>query len=577
MKYKEISKQLIKKSIRSAICIDDMFVEPYMTTTEIKVRNDELSSREKREIVLDERLPRELHRSFRQYGECDLDIYNFRSMEESWVPNHMLNNKDLMVIDWELEGKDGYECTLKILKQAIDTNEFTTIPFIIIYTAKPIEDLQIIVEKIFSNFNPFSSTTEDLRLNLYRNFIDSFENCFEVTPDIDDITELFDKLKSKLYEYWKVVDVQIRNQIKFEIDNVINNELQILENKKIKTGNKFKTALVKTFGAKNDIYECLYYLNVQNGNTENYSVKRINSTEIGFKINTSILTIFCKDIHAGEGVKPEEVFNTFSELISNDPHNFLTLLSIEMRDKFRDDSFKVSERISSLDEKAFFYHLENYKQQFIRYKDQFYDFLLRSWTSEIEAYNLNQQPTVFSVLDEYVNSKNYKKIDKGAIHQEIADLITTLSTINILNRQEKDPEIRFGDIFKAKHPDRKFTYYLCITPQCVCVDPEKVDNNFFFLKTESVKHDLTSALTNIEKEFYSIIKDEGKNLSLKWGNCKPFTMWINTNNFYNLKGRYTFFDVQLMYVTTLKETFTQRIANKAFGYGTAIGIDLPHL
>ncbi|RYE30123.1 MAG: hypothetical protein EOP48_32180 [Sphingobacteriales bacterium] len=204
---------------------------------------------------------------------------------------------------------------------------------------------------------------------------------------------------------------------------------------------------------------------------------------------------------------------------------------------------------------------------------------MKSWTNEIEAYNINQKPDVFEVLDEYIVKKNLTpdKINKGQIHQELGDLINKLSTITISNRLDKDPQIRFGDIFKAQLPDRTFGYYLCITPQCVCVDASKVENNIFFIKSENVSRDLASALKKIETDYYSIVKDNSENFSLKWGECKPFTLWIRDNHFSKLKARYTYYDLDLGYVTTLKENFAQRIANKAFGYGTSIGIDLPHL
>ncbi|RYE55821.1 MAG: hypothetical protein EOP48_09360 [Sphingobacteriales bacterium] len=76
--FKDIAKNIIKKSIRSAVCIDDMFEEPYMDAASIQVRNIELSQRDNKEIILDNKIPAKLYTSFRKVGLCDLDVYNFK-------------------------------------------------------------------------------------------------------------------------------------------------------------------------------------------------------------------------------------------------------------------------------------------------------------------------------------------------------------------------------------------------------------------------------------------------------------------------------------------------------------------
>lgn len=579
MTYEQIAKKIIKKSIRSAICIDDRFEQPYMTPEEVNERNEELTSRDKIKVVLDKNLPRNLHTSFRELGQCDLDIYNFKSLKDSWRPGHMLNNKDLMVIDWELDGNDGFLSTITILQHTIETNEYANVPFIIIYTSKPEADFGFIIDSIISYFNPFGTDRETKLALLHENLLDKFANCFEITPDLDNIKDFLEHIKVNLFEYWKINNSGVRNTIIKEIAKKFDDHFGVLESKKGKIEPKLNSCLKATFGDNMELFECLYYLSIDFVGNLNFLVDRIGSKDIGLKINNSIITIFSKDHGAGEGVKPEEVFETFSNLLCKDPHNFLTLLSIEMRDKLRDDSYKIGDKISSLDERAFFYHLGNYKLRSKNYKNEFFDFLLKSWTNEIDAYNINQTPEVFGSIEEYVKDKNLEKaqIPGNEIHQQLADLAIKLSTVDIYNRTSKDSMIRFGDIFKATGPDNVVYYYLCITPQCVCVDAsKKVDNNFFFIKAENSNIALRSALENIEIGYYSLIKDN-VNISLKWGDCKPFTIWVRTNDIGNLKSKFTHYELDLKYVTSLKENFAQRMSNKAFGYGTSIGIDLPHL
>ena len=87
MSFDEVAKSVIKNSIRSAICIDDKYAAAYSTTTEIA----------EKKLKLDE--PKRLYNSFRELGQCDLDIYQFESLDKSWKKGYMIPNKDLMILD----------------------------------------------------------------------------------------------------------------------------------------------------------------------------------------------------------------------------------------------------------------------------------------------------------------------------------------------------------------------------------------------------------------------------------------------------------------------------------------------
>lgn len=575
--FKDVAKHIIKKSIRSAVCIDDMFEEPYMSAALIESRNAELSQRDNKEIFLDRTIPTKLYTSFRKIGLCDLDVYNFKSMEDSWHPQYMLNNKDLIVIDWELEGTNSYASTLEILRQAIEINEHSNVPFIIIYTYKPSADFEIIIRELVANFSPYGSDRSVVIKKLHDAFTMSFSDCFEDDFSEGDFKDWLEELSITFYEFWK--NINARDQISGEICANFNETFNVKEAKRPKTINKLKVGLNNFYNTDfPKQIESLYYLSIENKNTEGFEFSRINSVELGMKINTSIVTIFSKDEQNNDGVKPEEVLDTFSELICNDPHNFLTLLSIEMKDKLRDELYKISNNISILDERAFFYHMNGYKTRSANYKNEFFDFLLKSWTNEIESYNYNNLPLIFNAIDEYVNEKKYEDIKGVDIKKEIGELGLKLSTVEIYDRLKKSPTLRFGDILKMSYDDGSDSDYLiCITPACICVDTCKVDNNFYFVKSDSFKRfEESSALKEIETGYYSIIKDDGNLLAVKW-ECKPFTLYIKTNDLNNLESNYSLKPVVLKYITTSKENFAQRIANQSFTYGTSIGIDLPHI
>ncbi|WP_299108670.1 response regulator receiver domain [uncultured Tenacibaculum sp.] len=580
--FDEIAKEIIKTSIRSAICIDDRFIEPYMLQEEIESFNKSI---EHKGETLSNEIPRSLYKSFREEGDCDLDIYHFKSIEESWNSSYMLNNKDLVILDWELEGKGNYGSTLLILKEIIDIGK---IPFVIIYTQKPEEEFYEISEELISNFNNWDIDEQDLkRKEFFKTFSEKINSLTDHGIDEDQI-ELFWEHERVL----KILSDLINNPARFDtikqdLLKAIEEELSITDsNKKKSTEKKLNTVLNSSFGIKGkEALLLLTYLLLDSKNTTPYKLQRIDVDDIGFKINNCIVTIFSKPDQTGmRGVSPENVFESFSKMISSSPHNFITLLSLEMRDRLREDFSKIGNGISQIDERAFFYHMDWYKSRSANYLNQFYDFLLKSWLNELNEYNINLKPKIFDVIGNYRDENELNEIDGYQIINPLVNLAVKLSTVDVLDREIKDENIRFGDVFEFKLYSSSIPnevieegYFLSLTPHCVCVDSSKIDNNFYFIKSENVSENLTSALKKIETDYYSFIKNESIIHSVYWGACKPFTMYIEINNIKSIEASYTNKKIELKYITTLQENFAQRISNKAFSYGTSIGIDLPHL
>jgi hypothetical protein len=574
--FAAIAKKIVKKAIRSAVCIDDRFIEPYMTAEEISAIEAGLKpNKNASPAKLDGLIPKGLYRSFRQQGECDLDIYHFKSYEESWKPEYILNNKDLLVIDWELDINDGYESTIKIVREVINSGK---IPFIIVYTHKPKDDFIQIAKELISNFNLFNIEQIDATKQA---FFEAFLEKIVALGTLEDVTS--DDVES----FWEnnevigllntfLIGPANRERICEALTDLVCQEFKI-EN--TKSANRKLIALLKDlFKIEAPLcLEYLAYLVTGSNSTERYILNRIMIDQLGFRINNTIITIFSKPgLHNEEtSVSPDNVFNHFSTLISSYPHNFITLLSVEMRDRLKEDISKISVGNALIDERAFFQHMDNYHGN----KIAFFDFLLKSWVNDLTEYNLNIKPEIFNTIDQYRADNDLVKIDKSQITDSLAYLGCKLSTLTIPERLTKDVKIRFGDIFQIvdlADEKRRGEFLLSITPHCVCTDPGKIENNFYFIKNiSSAVVRLATAVNNIEKGYYSFINKEGEILPIEW-DCKPFTLYIETNDLNSLDAGYKNKPVRLKYITTLKENFAQRMANNAFEYGTAVGIDLPH-
>lgn len=270
-----------------------------------------------------------------------------------------------------------------------------------------------------------------------------------------------------------------------------------------------------------------------------------------------------------EGVAPENLFNVFSEAIYTNPHSIINLISLELKDKLREDFSTIGTKFNMIDERAFLYHANNYvkknEEGKVFDKTSFVNFVIQSWMNELTQYNLELDLKSTNLLEELLYDID-ADID---LHDKLSQYANMVSCVNLENRKNK--KITFGDIFKSGE-----NYFLCITPLCDCLNTNKIKNQFYFTIGEKINK--KSALEKAEQDFFSFIHYNNENIAIDW-KCKPFTSYISNdaNNIDSLKIVYANNTYELEHLTILKENYTQRIANNSFGYGYRVGIDLPHI
>lgn len=183
------------------------------------------------------------------------------------------------------------------------------------------------------------------------------------------------------------------------------------------------------------------------------------------------------------------------------------------------------------DEMAFFYHLENYRTL---NNDQDYDlryindFILKGWIGELHQQQINEQPSLLQFADH-----RYKNLpvpppkelsdDDDLLINELVKYSAYISTTRLSSRS--DSTLRFGDLFF--NPSKVDEYFLCITPSCDCMHPEKINDNFYFVKG-SVSNSLKSIIA-AETGFYSFVVRNDIPKCIEW-QCKPFTSYVTKND-----------------------------------------------
>lgn len=539
--FNEIAKDVIKRSFRSAICIDNEYASAYSQSGELN---------------FDE--PRALYYSFRNEGLCDLDVFEFKSIEESWKA-HMGENKDLMILDWELDPGERYDSTLQILDDVIVAKK---IPFIVIYTNTG--SIESVAQTIITRFNPV--TNEDL---------DKFKRLFneKMAPLSADDAVDFDSLTENPTIFFEYIHVHSkRDETEARIFEWISKSLSIKPG--IDKGLKAKVVnlIGSVFGPQCTGREIEYFSFLilrEDVLKNNFPIQRIKVGKSSYVIDNAVTIIIFPKKDKDGGITPEKLFNEFAEAIISDPHNFISLLSLEFKDNIRENFSKIGSKFSKIDEDAFFYHMGNYSKGGILNKGAIYDFILRGWIYELFQQKAGEKSEVLSFIDDRYEAQ---KKNEGQIGSNLVDELVKysayISTTDLSHKTTK--QLWFGDIFK----NDKSEYFLCITPHCDCSIPSKISKNYYFIKG-AVEPNKKLALETAEQGYGSFIIDVNP-ICIEWKR-KPFTSFVNSHTIDSVVVSYSGKDYALKYVTSLKENYTQRISNEAFGYGYRVGIDLPHL
>ncbi|MCK4761264.1 MAG: hypothetical protein KAW12_03630 [Candidatus Aminicenantes bacterium] len=565
MNFDSAAREIVANSIRSAVCIDDEFVGPY---------------NEKKGKVKEIKKPQQLMESFRK-SNCSLDIHTYTSYRElEKETEFVFKNRDLLILDWELtDDPIKFKDALEILK---DASENPSLAFVLIYTQEQgLDGIELQIRSFFNSIN-----NEKERKKTYENLEDHLdENFFDV--------ETINGMPDDAETFFK--DKKVRNTFNEFVSAAPSNEAI----KKFKTGirgyfpdQKTGAKFLKIFEESvKKLYNCgrLYEgcEQIEFRNRSTYTSKKehssllychkISGQEHALWVNNTYITILHKD-----NISPASVYERFSHQLCSKPGNIMSLISMEMKNNFRENSGKVGKDLLAVDEFAFFHHRNN-----LPGKEEFYDFLRNNWKQQVASFHMDSDSKVFCVLDEYIEKNQINdKIDKILEGNKKEDFQKELAKLNYQysfhhSKRKKNDSIRFGYIFSIRESPESHEikgYLLNITAHCDCLRPEKIRNNFHFVPGEAVK--LSSALEKVDNEncLYSFLFRSDESVCISWG-TKPFTIFLPEKKKLSFPNKPIKVKIDeeikyLFYEGALLENYTQRIANKSFAHAVRVGVDL---
>jgi hypothetical protein len=349
----------------------------------------------------------------------------------------------------------------------------------------------------------------------------------------------------------------------------------------------------------------------------------LNNGDNSFMINNTFVLTLKKDFAEDSDIT--KLLQRISEVIIKNKGSFFQLLGLEMQSVFNSNERFIDETILKSSTEALFQFRNHIND------DKTFGTIIKKLL--IEQATLKLRTAKLELINtDFLNFKSEELKDKTPSTEDLFQLNVFYNSVSVKSlHPESIPNLNFGDIFIGENND----YYLCITALCDCYYPNKINGNFYFVEG-TVFDDIELALQLGDTAFLSFLpngkavywgvldkpkkynkinnldlsnssddlKKMGQDInllknriekltenqdSLKSFLYKPFyvkpkvfnvennklienriSIWDIANNY---NGKHDLNRYNIEYVTTLRNDYTQRIANHAFGHPVRVGVD----
>lgn len=511
MTYEETASIIVNRAINSAVFIDENAKEPYSQIETIEA---------KRCVAL--------YDLFRKNG-MSLSIYQYDVKTYDNEKDYLFRNRDLVLLDWKLEGDEGSgEKSLEVLSEIVSNRQH--IHFCVIYTSEMNKD------SVYQNILSFFSGSCRDEYNLLKDCLADEE---------DEIR----KIEPLLLE---LLTCQLdRDRTKSVMETIRKNNPQLVDKIQKEYGGDLKTALIKCGIA---------FSNLITSRSKEPTPSSLDSGTHTLNINNTIIAILNKN-----EINTNDVLHKFVENIAKYKWGVMQLIGLEFRNIVKTKEAFVSKNVLQVTKESLGYHKQIHLEDF--------DSFLKSVMLEQE--NLTIRPEKLSIV-EAIDITPYN----DALSSEYVSMNIFYNSTYIAG----DKLLSFGDVFKFGQ-----NYFICITALCDCVRPEKRNNMFYFAMGESIKIDI--ALKVGDEGFISYIgpnecirwntNNDGDINSptyiIPLSYCVPDNRIqkgkLSIMRFNNCGDKYKVENCDFEYKTTIKQNYAQRIANHAFTHPVRVGID----
>ena len=520
----EVLENIVKQSIRNVICIDDGLLEPYCEEGD----------------ALKVDFSKGMFDGISNICQCSVTMVQYKGDETERLIEEKLNEKDLMILDWELTSTGQIKKPLKVIDSALNKN----IPYICIYTnSKDLKEISDHIEKYYSGCNvQMAENAAEIWEKeglMKEEFIDDIKRCFEDKANIP-------KLLKKVQELCPEIDTSSCNYRKIE----------------------------------NWIPVYLKWENYLLPEETKFIAKRVDGKDTVLNVDGKMIFIFSKkksDDDTDKAISPEQIVPAIAESMVLKPNSIMDCIWLYYSNCYCRAVYKRPQFFKDIAYEGFAYHVGKIVESEDMELESFFKEIFNEELLDI----LNSQDIsipagiVDKILEDNRNNTN------RACYRDLVKLNERLT----INRRysECEHKIAFGDVFYCTDAESGLCeYWLCITAKCDCARPEeKIRNNYIFIGGRYVGDSV--ALTQAEIDYYSFINalepDRENPICIQW--CSKInSIYIEQNVVIrgkeivgNLKG----VEKHFVYLGNVKENYAQRMANMAFSNGNRVGVSLAKL
>ncbi|MBP0904141.1 response regulator receiver domain [Mariniflexile gromovii] len=539
MTFEQRAHTILKDAIKSAIYIDEKAKAFY--------QEDSIP-----ENLIEEELSQNLYKNFKENG-ISLEIYKFESGSEndSKELQFITDNRDFVILDWKLNGKNGELLSLKILEEVINTKH---INFCSIYTSdNDLDDVLLHLISFFSNHNKdyYERVKEEIELEKYPSVL--YDIFHQININRSNLQEV-KKLRGEIYKQDKEIIKKL-----IEITGESDHTCAII---------KSSIALLSTHKSESELC-CPSYINPQS--------KII-------VINNTIITILNKDKN-----QADVLLDNFKTHIISGVDSYNQLLGIELYNHLFRTSAITNDSIMSFSKDALVHHRRKLKKDNTgHFFNSFMDEILLEKIS-LSLRNRNSLLLEDTLLNSFEKELDVNYNDEFALHKMNV-------FYNSYYLDKKNQTINFGDVFLMQENENhksKTKYLICITALCDCLRPQdKIKGNYYFAEGEPIKKDKALSLGDgafisyLHNDITILWTDIALNeLNQKYGPVyiKPLQYKVfedfnkidedNKIDVHYLDKKGNVKTEKLTYLGTIRPNYTQRIANHAFSYPIRVGVD----
>lgn len=471
---------------------------------------------------------------YNEFRQNDVSLVSFKYKKNSYRKHKtfLLNGRDIVLLDWKLNGDSGEEEALEVMRDAVSPRFH--IPFCVVYTSE--EQTKNVFDNILSFFIGASQEKcDDLRLELLLedepNFQEFLTQLSSIIHSGDFSDEVLSPFKTK---FWEILSKDY-----FVCD------AKVLPDK-----------LLTCWCAYASLHK-----------------SKIDCSDISLSYKSEDNLLIIDDtfiVVLNKRTTPFlELQNKYSEIIANYENGFSHLLKLELSGLIKSRGVSLNTEMSSIKKDAYAYHKKQNKEEF----ENFVKSVI------LDGISLN-------LLDASLSLVQNLSIDDEILAPSDEELLK-MNTFYNSSYRTAPKKLVFGDVFQLYDAEGlpTETYYVCINPLCDCAHP-KNENTFYFAQGVKVT-DNNKVLKRSEEVFVSYLPT---NVIVRWTDkssskgepiyITPIPLTVPKLEIrkdiivaYQLQVHVSKKNkLSLHYITTLKSNYTQRIANHAFTHSTRVGI-----